>query len=145
MENLLKSFEVIFSAMFILILIMFIGAGISMLLKSFKRKYILSVETGCNVRFWALIPNLNINISDGSKSLEIEILCFFIYFDLSKKFGKSPLEAYFKNISGAFPYFGHGHSDRPIIQDDPILDHSVKMSLKDFSDKYFSKTMQSRK
>ena len=43
---------------------------------------VLQIALEINVRFWALIPALNLNFS--SKELEIEILCFAFYIRFRK-------------------------------------------------------------
>jgi hypothetical protein len=45
------------------------------------KKFVLSVDFSFefDIKFWAIIPNLNINLH--SKSLELEILCFALYID----------------------------------------------------------------
>ena len=42
------------------------------------------MEVSISIKFWALIPSLNLNLSKGMSTVEIEFLCFGLYFDFVK-------------------------------------------------------------
>ena len=44
-------------------------------------RFTLQIVTSINLKFWSIIPALNLNLHSKMSTVEIEFLCFGLYFD----------------------------------------------------------------